>query len=33
MSMIGKSLAYYSITTGIGKGSMGEAYQANVPVQ
>ena len=28
MSMIGKSLAHYSITAQIGKGGMGEVYQA-----
>ena len=28
MSMIGKSLAHYSITSEIGKGGMGEVYQA-----
>lgn len=28
MSMIGKSLAHYSITAPIGKGGMGEVYQA-----
>jgi serine/threonine protein kinase len=28
MSMIGKSLAHYSITAEIGKGGMGEVYQA-----
>jgi hypothetical protein len=28
MSMIGKSLAHYSITAQIGKGVMGEVYQA-----
>jgi serine/threonine protein kinase len=28
MSMIGKSLALYSITAQIGKGGMGELYQA-----
>jgi hypothetical protein len=28
MSFIGKSLANYSIISLIGKGSMGEAYQA-----
>ncbi len=28
MSMIGKTLAHYEITTQIGKGGMGEVYQA-----
>ena len=28
MSMIGKSLAHYSIIAQIGKGGMGEVYQA-----
>jgi len=28
MSMIGKSLAHYSITAEIGRGGMGEVYQA-----
>jgi serine/threonine-protein kinase len=28
MSLIGKSLAHYSITLEIGKGGMGEVYQA-----
>jgi serine/threonine protein kinase len=28
MSMIGKSLAHYEITAEIGKGGMGEVYQA-----
>ena len=28
MSMIGKSLAHYEITAQIGKGGMGEVYQA-----
>jgi serine/threonine protein kinase len=28
MSMIGKTLAHYSITAEIGKGGMGEVYQA-----
>ena len=28
MSMIGKSLAHYEITFQIGKGGMGEVYQA-----
>ena len=28
MSMIGKSLAHYEITSLIGKGGMGEVYQA-----
>ena len=28
MSIIGKSLAHYQITTEIGKGGMGEVYQA-----
>lgn len=32
MSMIGKSLAHYSITAEIGKGGMGEVYQ-ETPVE
>ena len=28
MSMIGKALAHYQITAEIGKGGMGEVYQA-----
>lgn len=28
MSMIGKTLAHYSLTAQIGKGGMGEVYQA-----
>ena len=28
MSMIGKTLAHYEITTQLGKGGMGEVYQA-----
>lgn len=28
MSMIGKTLAHYSVTAQIGKGGMGEVYQA-----
>jgi serine/threonine protein kinase len=28
MSMIGKSLAHYEVTAEIGKGGMGEVYQA-----
>ena len=28
MSMIGKSLSHYQITSQIGKGGMGEVYQA-----
>ena len=29
MSMIGKTLAHYEITSQLGKGGMGEVYQAN----
>ena len=29
MSMIGKTLAHYQITSQLGKGGMGEVYQAN----
>jgi hypothetical protein len=28
MSMIGKTLAHYEITSHLGKGGMGEVYQA-----
>ena len=28
MSMIGKTLAHYEITSQLGKGGMGEVYQA-----